>query len=482
MIYSDQRKTAKASAPAAPTVMHVSIYCRISLDAAAEGLGVERQERECREYAAQQGWIVDHVYVDNSISATTGKVRPQFEAMLTAAPAHLLVWHTDRAVRLTRDLDRIIDAGIFVHAVTAGHLDLSTPAGVATAKTITAWAEYEGKQKALRQKASHRQRAESGKTWWHVARPFGWETDGAMRGPEHDALRECFKIVREGGTYASAARWLTAQGFTTSKGHHWNGSKLARTMRMPHMAGLIAHNGAIVGQGSWVPVVSEEEWTAVTGGVERHTARPASKPNTSGADKRVRSLLGGMGNCGAVLDDGTTCADPLRQTNQGAKRTRVYQPACHHVAINADWLDDHVTKVVLRELAKPGRMIQDGPAPTEADAAEAAAKAIELRAKLEAFTNLEAVMPLSTDQIAERDRMQTELDAVTGTAQDYYSASPLDRVYSPGELVAAWKSENLSLQHRREAVSKIVETLTIRPRLNRNERANPDMVTMTLRK
>ena len=48
--------------------------------------------------------------------------------------------HTDRLVRLTEELDRVIKVEVPVHTVTAGDLDLSTPAGRAVARTITAWA------------------------------------------------------------------------------------------------------------------------------------------------------------------------------------------------------------------------------------------------------------------------------------------------------------------------------------------------------
>lgn len=37
------------------------------------GVVVERQERECREQAARLGWQVAGVYVDNDVSASTGR-------------------------------------------------------------------------------------------------------------------------------------------------------------------------------------------------------------------------------------------------------------------------------------------------------------------------------------------------------------------------------------------------------------------------
>src|SRR5690349_13464343 len=127
-----------------------SIYVRISLDKTGEGLGVERQEQACRELCEHKGWEVREVFCDNDISATTGKRRPGFEALLASDPDVIVVWHIDRLVRLSRDLERVIDLGVNIHGVTAGHIDLSHPGGRAVAKTITAWAQYEGEQKAER--------------------------------------------------------------------------------------------------------------------------------------------------------------------------------------------------------------------------------------------------------------------------------------------------------------------------------------------
>ena len=69
----------------------VAIYTRLSLDRDDTGLGVARQEQECRQYAAERGWTVSRVYVDNDISATSGKCRPAFEELLEDRPDSVVV-------------------------------------------------------------------------------------------------------------------------------------------------------------------------------------------------------------------------------------------------------------------------------------------------------------------------------------------------------------------------------------------------------
>jgi len=121
-------------------VTRATIYLRQSQDKAGEGAAVSRQLDACRALCHDKGWTVDAVLTDNDVSATTGRVRPGFEALLASNPKRIVVWHVDRLVRLSRDLERVIDLGVNVYAVKSGHVDLSNPAGRAVAKTITAWA------------------------------------------------------------------------------------------------------------------------------------------------------------------------------------------------------------------------------------------------------------------------------------------------------------------------------------------------------
>lgn len=481
MRYTDKRASSKSSTHPSvepDQVREAVIYARLSLDAAGDGLGVERQERECREEAHRLGLEVTDVYVDNDISATTGKRRPEFERLLSDHPPAVVTWHSDRLARKSEDLDRIIKLGIPVYTVKAGVLDLATPAGRAVARTVTAWATYEGEQKAERQKSSHRQRAGQGRSFWAHRRPFGFTKDAEHHESEAEALRTCYRMLREGATFAACATWLTDEGFTTTRGERWDGSRLSRTMRHPRNAGLIVYRDEIIGHGQWEPIVSEEEWSAI---LSRSEAMPRAKGDPRGG-KRVKSLLGGLAHC-------TECGDSVRRTRQQSKRksgetvyTYIYQPRCHHVSINAEWLDEYVGERLLRFMASPARALADGPEVSNDEAEQAAAKAVDLRRRLEDVARREANDEITQGQAQVlTEGLRARLDEAEQVAVSYYSASPLDRAHSPGDLVAAWRSGDLSLQHRREAVAKYVESITVRPRLNRNERANPEMVKVKMK-
>jgi site-specific DNA recombinase len=73
-------------------VLSAAIYARISADVEGTGLGVSRQLEDCRKLAAERGWPVGDEYVDNDVSAFSGKRRRDYERM----------WPTSRRVRGTR--------------------------------------------------------------------------------------------------------------------------------------------------------------------------------------------------------------------------------------------------------------------------------------------------------------------------------------------------------------------------------------------
>src|SRR5689334_24298449 len=192
------------------------IYTRISLDRTGEALGVARQEQECRQLAARLGLEVAAVYSDNDISATTGRARPDFEAMLASRPEAIVAWHQDRLLRLTSDLERVIELNVPVYTVTAGTLDLTTPAGRAVARTVAAWSQYEGEQKATRQVAANVQRAASGVHQGRVG--YGYRREGTaivLHPTEATTIRSAVQRVLDGESLRAICKDFDAQHVPT---------------------------------------------------------------------------------------------------------------------------------------------------------------------------------------------------------------------------------------------------------------------------
>ena len=112
----------------------VAIYVRISRDPKGTGLGVKRQERECRELCRLLGLIVVAVFVDDDRSAFSGKPRPEYIAMLERLElgdfGAIVAWHPDRLHRSPVELESFIDllerCQATVLTVQGGDYDLAT--------------------------------------------------------------------------------------------------------------------------------------------------------------------------------------------------------------------------------------------------------------------------------------------------------------------------------------------------------------------
>ena len=104
-----------------------AVYCRISDDRAGEGLGVERQRQDCVALVEKRGWTLDDVYTDNDISASKGKPRPAYKAMMARVAAGkvdvIVALRSDRLYR------RMVDLIQFVNTVPDAKADVALVMG-----------------------------------------------------------------------------------------------------------------------------------------------------------------------------------------------------------------------------------------------------------------------------------------------------------------------------------------------------------------
>jgi site-specific DNA recombinase len=330
--------------------MSAVIYIRQSLDRDGKGAAVERQLKACREFCAAKGWIVSRVFEDNDISATSGKRRPAFEALLASNPERIVVWHIDRLIRLSRELERVIDLGVNVHAVKSGHIDLSNPAGRAVAKTVTAWAQYEGEQKATRQIASNIQRASNG-VWQFSNRPYGYErVNGEVQIVEDEAaiIREAYERYLVGDTYYAIVDDLNTRGVPTIKGKPWTMTQLRERLANPAYAGIRTYKGDVVSQGNWEPIITLGTW-------ERFNASKMRRKTRHDWSNHTKHLLSGIIFCGVCSSRMLARPEYGRKQADGTKRvTMTYQCTTNWcVSRNLERVDEVVQSVIIARLSNP---------------------------------------------------------------------------------------------------------------------------------
>lgn len=327
------------------------IYTRISNDKEGAGLGVTRQAEDCREMAAQLGWVVVTVYEDNDISAyQRKKARSGYQQMLADLESGrinaAIAWHTDRLHRRNAELEQFIDiierTGAKVSTVRGGHVDLATPDGRMMARMLGSIAQREVEHGQDRVRRAKQQAAEAGK-WRGGPRPFGYEADGlTIREAEQAAVKHAADKLIAGQSLRSIAAELTAQGYrtTSAKSLPLDEINLRSILLRPRNAGFAEYRGEIIGEpAKWPGILTEETWRAVVSILKD----PARRTTTGSTPKWLGSNLY---ICGV-------CRKPLR-ASLSSDRRRVYR--CingSHVARTLTAVDEVVTGTIAEYLRQP---------------------------------------------------------------------------------------------------------------------------------
>lgn len=276
------------------TTGSTGIYCRISDDQEGAGRGVARQEADARALAERLGLEVSAVWVDNSVSAFSGKVRPGYlaacEAIESGAIGTLIADHPDRLHRSPRELEDFVllveRTGVRVLTVTAGDLDFTTPEGRLMARITGAVARKESEDKQRRIRRKQAELRDRGRPTGRLGYPYD---SGGVVNPERAAIvTEAAERLLAGDTLGALCADFTARGVPTRFGGKWYPTTLRVMMTSPSLAGLQVHDGEVVGTGDWPPVL------------DRVTYERLHQQLTSGRKASPgRYLLSGLALCGA---------------------------------------------------------------------------------------------------------------------------------------------------------------------------------------
>ena len=396
------------------------LYLRISQDRTGESLGVERQEKDCRALAARLGLHVDHVYRDNDISATNGKIRPQFEAMIAAHPQVVIAWHQDRLLRLTSDLEKVIALDIPVHMVTSGSLDLSTPSGRAVARTVAAWSQYEGEQKAIRQQAANLQRAERGH-WQFSRRPYGYQ-----------------RYIAGESYYAIANDW-NERNVPTFTGK-WSMERVRQMLRNGRYAGVVEYRGHVIdATPDWEPIISERVW-------DDYLAVREGRTRAGSWSTSTKHLLSGLLVCGV-------CGERmLARPDRGRQVYACTTNWC--TSIGADDVEPVVEGVVLARLADP-RIV--AALRTTPDTAPVQQELAGLRKRLKDLTDLVADGLLDRRRARQQAQaLGTKIESLEKRLKAMRRESPLTDLAMARSIPTKWRNLDLMAQRR------VIEELGLR--------------------
>lgn len=331
------------------TVCSAAIYARISSDQEGTGLGVLRQLEDCRRLCREHGWGIGEEYVDNDVSAFSGKRRPQYERMLEdlqdGRRDAVVVYHPDRLTRRPIELEGFLQvmsaAGLqHVRFVAGGDVDVASGDGLMVLRMLAAVAANESAAKSRRVKRKMEQVASEGRP--HGGRrPFGFDDDRVtIRSDEAEVVRQLAARFLAGESLRSLALWLDEEGVRTVTGGPWRTTTLRNLLRSGRIAGLREHNGVVVGPAVWDPIISESDRTRIRAVME------AKK--VSGRRAPRRYLLSGLLRCGRCGH--TLYSSARQQARRYVCSSGPDHRGCGHLTIVAPPVEELLATAVLYRL------------------------------------------------------------------------------------------------------------------------------------
>jgi site-specific DNA recombinase len=459
--------------------VRVAIYARISQDREGAGLGVARQEEDCRALCARKGWQVVDVYADNDVSAYSGKPRKAWARLLADISDGLIdavcCWHVDRLTRTPRELEDVIDlhdqAGIALATVT-GEIDLSTPTGRLVARTLGAAARHESEHKGERRRRAELQTAQAGKPHPSGARGYGYTLDHlSVVAEEAAVIREATRRVLGGDSMGGVAADLNRRGITTATGKQWRVSTLRATLIAARLSGRREYHGEIIADAVWPPIISVQE----SDRLRALLARPGSQPR-----KRSTYLYSRLLRCGR-------CGGPLWGRKHNGTRRYICLKApglsgCGRITVYADPVEDEIRDQVLGALesaAFVARLLRtrSGATSTSEKAASDQMRAIEER-RDELAAEWATGNLTRKEWATARHALEDELAKITrALSRDTHSTALAQFAAMQGDAWARW--EQLTTGARRALVEATADPVTIGPAVRGKRYFDPARITIT---
>ncbi len=250
--------TAATLAP--PDTIRAARYLRISEDKTGDEAGVTRQDDDTDKLIAGNGWALAGTYADNDLSATKGKLRPDYQRMMADAAAGMLdvivVYMLSRLwrnrVERAQGIEVLRKASVSVVCVKGPSLDMSSAYGRGLTGML---GEVDTMEAEIKGERTQRAQHDAARAGLHLGgpRPFGWRlVPDPARAGRADALRLVLPELHEaeaaevrrlaadllaGRSLGALVRDLNDRGIMTTWGRPWASASLRAMLTRPRNYG-----------------------------------------------------------------------------------------------------------------------------------------------------------------------------------------------------------------------------------------------------
>ncbi len=420
-------------------------------------------------------------YVDQDLSAYSGKRRPEYRRLLGEIEAgaldQVVVWHLDRLHRQPRELEEFLEVcdrsgGVGLASVT-GMVDLASDDGQFTARILSAVAKKESDDKSRRIRRKHEEIAAAGRVSGGGTRPFGFMADRRTICPDEAAVvREAATRLLAGESVRSICSNLNLRGVRTVSGGEWAPQTLRRMLSSARISGQREHRGEIVAEAEWPAIISAAE----TERVRALLQDPARRTNKTARRYLLTRLLR-CGLCGSTL--------VARPRGDGTRRYVCSSGpgfgGCGKITVTADSVEAVVVEAMLHrldsaELAGELEGRSDDPA-----AGEWQAQADRAQAQLDELATAYAAEQIGLQEwLKARDLIEKRLQQARKRLATLNRSAALDGlVGNAGELRIEWPGMPLSRQAA--IVAAVIDHITVAPGKRGLNRLDPARLTAVWR-
>lgn len=481
-------------------------YLRVSKDKEQTGKSPDQQHDENVKSFDRQGWILHSAPpyrdTDRSASRFATKAREDFNRLIddlagdTFDADVLAIWESSRGSRRVGEWVDLVDLckqrGVKIWVTTHGRL--YDPENARDRRSLledAVDAEYESDKTSERIRRNVRAAADEGKP--HGKNIFGYQrvydpvTRKLVRVEEHPEqapiVREAANRILKGDTFYAIARDFNERGIPARRptrvahreNYGWTPPAVKQMLTMPAYAGKRQHNGQIIGDAVWPPLIEYSAWQKL-----QQVMSPPERKRTN--DWPAAHLLSGVAFCGV-------CNGPLRigKQNAGSKKfddagNALPRPTYNtyvcagvpgrpgpdgkkgfHVAMRQQHLDDVVTELLIARLERPDFLAMVG-SQGEGNDLERQAVLTEI-AGYQTYLNEvreEAATKMRFDLLLDQEiRIEPKIKAAQARLEKLAETDPLVlKLVADGAVSEGWG--RLELAEKRRVIRAVMA-----PRVNR---------------